>query len=235
MESDFLIIGSGIAGLSFALRAAQLGSVVVITKKNEVDTATNLAQGGIAAVLSGSDSTESHVQDTIACGAGLCNEEVVDLVVTEGPERVRDLVSLGVDFVKDARDSSGLDLGQEGGHSRRRVAHAHDFTGREIERALLEKVKQNPRIRILENHSAIDLLMVDEGSEKGGYCAGAYVLDEEMGVEAYKAKVTTLCTGGTGKVYLYTTNPDTASGDGIAMAWRAGCRTANMELSLIHI
>jgi L-aspartate oxidase len=234
MESDFLIIGSGIAGLSFALRVAQLGSVVVITKKSEVDTATNLAQGGIAAVLSGNDSKEIHVQDTIACGAGLCNDDVVELVVEEGPERVRELMSLGVDFVKDPRDSSGLDLGQEGGHSRRRVAHAHDFTGREIERALLERVKQNSNIRILENHSAIDLLMVDEESEKGGYCAGAYVLDEDMGVEAYKAKVTTLCTGGTGKVYLYTTNPDIATGDGLAMAFRAGAVMANMEFVQFH-
>ncbi len=234
MESDFLIIGSGIAGLSFALKAAQLGSVVIITKKSEVDTATNLAQGGIAAVLSGNDALEFHIQDTISCGAGLSNKEVVELVVTEGPERVRELVSLGVDFVKDVRDSSGLNLGQEGGHSRRRVAHAHDFTGREIERALLERVKQNSNIRILENHSAIDLLMVDEGSQKGGYCAGAYVLDEKMGVDAYKAKVTTLCTGGTGKVYLYTTNPDIATGDGLAMAFRAGAVMANMEFVQFH-
>ncbi|MBU4395514.1 MAG: FAD-dependent oxidoreductase, partial [Proteobacteria bacterium] len=162
MKCDFLIIGSGIAGLSFALRVAQLGSVVIVTKKNEIDTATNLAQGGIAAVLSDNDSKKNHIEDTIISGAGLCDENVVALVVGNGPERVRELMLLGVDFVKDARDSSGLDLGREGGHSERRVAHAHDFTGREIERALLVKVKQNPKIQILENHRAIDLLMVGE-------------------------------------------------------------------------
>lgn len=237
MESDFLIIGSGIAGLSFALRVAKLGSVIIITKKTEVDTATNLAQGGIAAVLSGNDATINHFQDTLASGAGLCKEDVVALVVENGPERVRDLIALGVDFVKDSQDSSGLNLGQEGGHSRRRVAHAHDFTGKEIERALLEKVKQNPRIQILENHRAIDLLMVADESEKGGavpYCAGAYVLSGERTVEVYQAKVTTLCTGGTGKVYLYTSNPDIATGDGLAMAFRAGAVLANMEFVQFH-
>ena len=238
MESDFLIIGSGIAGLSFALRVAKLGSVIIITKKNEVDTATNLAQGGIAAVLSGNDAAINHIQDTLASGAGLCKEDVVALVVENGPERVRDLIALGVDFVKDAQDSSGLNLGQEGGHSRRRVAHAHDFTGKEIERALLEKVKQNSRIQILENHRAIDLLMVaDERSEKGEaapYCAGAYVLSGERTVEVYQAKVTTLCTGGTGKVYLYTSNPDIATGDGLAMAFRAGAVLANLEFVQFH-
>ena len=238
MECDFLIIGSGIAGLSFAIRVARLGSVIIITKKNEVDTATNLAQGGIAAVLSRNDATINHIQDTLVSGAGLCHEDVVALVVKNGPERVRDLIDLGVDFVKDAQDSSGLNLGQEGGHSQRRVAHAHDFTGKEIERALLEKVKQNPRIQIFENHRAIDLLMVaDKGSEKGEstrYCAGAYVLSGERTVEVYKAKVTTLCTGGTGKVYLYTSNPDIATGDGLAMAFRAGAVMANLEFVQFH-
>jgi len=167
MDCDFLIIGSGIAGLSFALRAAQLGTVVVITKKNEVDSATNLAQGGIAAVLSKNDSAQDHVRDTIASGAGLCNEEIVTMVVKKGPERVRELMAMGVDFVKNSYDSSGLDLGREGGHSRRRVAHAHDYTGREIERALIEKVKQNSHIQILENHRAIDLLVVKEEDGKG--------------------------------------------------------------------
>ncbi|MBA3008221.1 MAG: L-aspartate oxidase [Proteobacteria bacterium] len=237
MKCDFLIIGSGIAGLSFALRVAQLGSVVIVTKKNEIDTATNLAQGGIAAVLSDNDSKKNHIEDTIISGAGLCDENVVALVVGNGPERVRELMLLGVDFVKDARDSSGLDLGREGGHSERRVAHAHDFTGREIERALLVKVKQNPKIQILENHRAIDLLMVGERSEtekKGPYCAGAYVLTEDGNVETYQAKVTILCTGGTGKVYLYTTNPDIATGDGLAMAFRAGAVMANMEFVQFH-
>jgi len=237
MDCDFLIIGSGIAGLSFALRAAQLGTVVVITKKNEVDSATNLAQGGIAAVLSKNDSAQDHVRDTIASGAGLCNEEIVTMVVKKGPERVRELMAMGVDFVKNSNDSSGLDLGREGGHSRRRVAHAHDYTGREIERALIEKVKQNSHIQILENHRAIDLLVVKEEDGKGinsPHCAGAYVLNEDGEVEAYRARVTTLCTGGTGKVYLYTTNPDIATGDGMAMAFRAGAIMANMEFVQFH-
>jgi L-aspartate oxidase len=237
MECDFLVIGSGIAGLSFALKVARLGSVVVITKKNEADTATNLAQGGIAAVLSKADSKKDHIHDTVVSGAGLCHEDVVAMVVDKGPEGVMELMSLGVDFVKDSGDSSGLDLGKEGGHTSRRIAHAHDFTGKEIERVLLERVKQNPKIRILENHRAIDLLMVDEvAQQRTGrvYCAGAYVLKKDMTVEEYTAKVTTLCTGGTGKVYLYTTNPDIATGDGLAMAFRAGAVMANMEFVQFH-
>jgi L-aspartate oxidase len=235
---DFLIIGSGIAGLSFALRVAQLGSVIVITKKNEIDSATNLAQGGIAAVMSADDSKQNHIQDTLVSGAGLCDEDVVHLVVDKGPERVRDLIALGVGFVKNSKDSSGLDLGREGGHSRRRVAHAHDFTGREIERTLLEKVKRTASIQVLENHRAIDLILTTENKENekklGGCCAGAYVLNEKGEVEVYRAKVTTLCTGGTGKVYLYTTNPDIATGDGLAMAFRAGAIMANMEFVQFH-
>lgn len=238
MDCDFLIIGSGIAGLSFALRVARLGTVIIITKKSEVDTATNLAQGGIAAVLSKSDSKENHFQDTLESGAGLCKDHVVSLVVNKGPARVKELISLGVEFVTDAQDSSGLNLGQEGGHSRRRIAHAHDFTGKEIERALLERVKQNPNIQILEDHMAIDLLMmVDRGDESGKnipYCAGAYILSRENSIETYRAKVTTLCTGGTGKVYLYTSNPDIATGDGLAMAFRAGAVMANMEFVQFH-
>lgn len=236
-DSDFLIIGSGIAGLSFALRAAQLGSVLIITKKRDVDSATNLAQGGIAAVLSGSDTKEDHVRDTLASGAGLCHEDVVRMVVDHGPDRVRELLAMGVDFVKKSDDLSGLDLGKEGGHSRRRVAHAHDFTGKEIERVLLKRVKENERIHILEKHRAIDLLVISEPGTHGmenRHCAGAYVLDENDEVEAYRAKVTTLCTGGTGKVYLYTTNPDIATGDGLAMAFRAGVVLSDMEFVQFH-
>jgi L-aspartate oxidase len=235
---DFLIVGSGIAGLSFALRVAQLGTVIVITKKNEIDSATNLAQGGIAAVMSANDSKQNHTQDTLVSGAGLCNEDVVRMVVDSGPERVRDLIAMGVEFVKNSKDSSGLDLGREGGHSRRRVAHAHDFTGKEIERTLLEKVKETASIQVLENHRAIDLLVTNGKGENekksGGCCAGAYVLNENGEVEVYRAKVTTLCTGGTGKVYLYTTNPDIATGDGLAMAFRAGAIMANMEFVQFH-
>ncbi len=235
---DFLIIGSGIAGLSFALRAAQLGSVIVITKKNEIDSATNLAQGGIAAVMSEHDSKQNHTQDTLVSGAGLCDEGVVRLVVDKGPERVKDLIAMGVDFVKNNKDSSGLDLGQEGGHSNRRVAHAHDFTGKEIERTLLEKVKGDASIKVLENHRAIDLILTNRKNENlektEKCCAGAYVLNEKGEVEVYRAKITTLCTGGTGKVYLYTTNPDIATGDGLAMAFRAGAIMANMEFVQFH-
>ncbi len=235
---DFLIVGSGIAGLSFALRAAQLGTVTVITKKNEIDSATNLAQGGIAAVMSANDSKQNHTLDTIVSGAGLCNEEVVRLVVDKGPERVRDLIDMGVEFVKNSQDSSELDLGREGGHSKRRVAHAHDFTGKEIERTLLEKVKANGSIKVLENHRAIDLLLINRKIENENKstkrCAGAYVLNENGDVEVYMAKITTLCTGGTGKVYLYTTNPDIATGDGLAMAFRAGAIMANLEFVQFH-
>lgn len=240
-ECDFLIIGSGIAGLSFALRAAKLGSVVIITKKGEVDTATNLAQGGIAAVLSPDDELKSHIRDTLESGAGLCDEKVVALVVEEGPARVRELVELGVEFARNSDDSSGFDLGMEGGHSQRRVAHAHDFTGKEIERALLAQVKGNKKIQIYENHRAIDLVMRrkknDELSQeegKGEYCAGAYVLGESDDVEVWLSKITVLCTGGTGKVYLYTTNPDIATGDGLAMAYRAGAIMSNLEFVQFH-
>lgn len=238
MTCDFLIIGSGIAGLSFALRVAKLGSVVVITKKNDIDSATNLAQGGIAAVMSVNDSKQSHTQDTLVSGAGLCDEDVVRLVVDKGPDRVRDLIALGVEFVKNWKDPSGLDLGREGGHSERRVAHAHDFTGKEIERTLLEKVKETSSIQVLENHRAIDLLStngrMENGKKMGRRCIGAYVLNERGEVDVYRAKVTTLCTGGTGKVYLYTTNPDIATGDGLAMAFRAGAIMANMEFVQFH-
>ena len=238
MESDFLVIGSGIAGLSFALKCAELGSVVVVTKKRDVDTATNLAQGGIAAVLEREDSVGSHVEDTLISGAGLCDEEVVRLVVEGGPARVKELVRLGVDFVRDKKNSSGYSLGREGGHSHRRVAHSYDLTGREIERALLEKARASDNITLLEEHIAVDLLVVEEslgvwgegGKER---CVGAYVMDGG-GVETYRARVTALCSGGVGKVYLYTTNPDIATGDGMAMAFRAGAEMENMEFVQFH-
>ncbi|MBC8208908.1 MAG: L-aspartate oxidase [Desulfobulbaceae bacterium] len=235
MDSDFLIIGTGIAGLSFALRVADLGTVTLITKKKKADTATNLAQGGIAAVLSADDSKESHELDTIKAGAGLCHHDVVKMVVDEGPDRVRELMALGVHFVENDQDSSsGLDLGREGGHSHRRVAHAYDLTGHEIEQALLNQIKSHPNVTLQENHSAIDLLMVTDENGKRS-CSGAYVLDEKRKqVLVYRAHLTTLCTGGTGKVYLYTTNPDIATGDGLAMAFRAGAVLANLEFVQFH-
>lgn len=238
MESDFLIIGSGIAGLSCALKCADLGSVVIVTKKKDVDTATNLAQGGIAAVLEEGDSVKSHAEDTLSSGAGLCDEKVVELVVEAGAERVAELVAIGVGFVSDGATSSGYSLGREGGHTHRRVVHAYDLTGREIERALLEKVRNHENISLVEEQIAIDLLMVDEvfpgwSAESGRRCAGAYVMVGEQ-VEAYQAKVTILCSGGVGKVYLYTTNPDIATGDGIAMAYRAGAVLENLEFVQFH-
>lgn len=238
MESDFLVVGSGIAGLSYALKCAELGSVVVVTKKRDVDTATNLAQGGIAAVLEKDDSVESHVNDTLLSGAGLCDEEVVRMVVKGGPDRVAELVELGVGFVQDTENTSGYSLGREGGHSHRRVAHAYDLTGREIERALLEKARSHRNIKLLEEHIVVDLLVVEGavlGWKSGGIvkCVGAYVMDEGV-VEPYRAKITALCSGGVGKVYLYTTNPDIATGDGVAMAFRAGAEVENMEFVQFH-
>lgn len=232
MESDFLVIGSGIAGLSYALRVAELGSVVVVTKKQEVDTATNLAQGGIAAVLDREDSVEEHVNDTMVSGAGICDKDVVELVVSEGGARVKDLADLGVRFVKKENSDKEFDLGREGGHSKRRVAHAYDLTGREIERALVEQVKNHKNITVRENHIAVDLLMFGDGAEKR--CVGAYVLEGEGIVVPYKAKVTSLCTGGCGKVYLYSSNPDIATGDGVAMAMRAGAVIESMEFVQFH-
>lgn len=238
VESDFLIIGSGIAGLSCALKCSALGSVVVVTKKRDVDTATNLAQGGIAAVLEEKDSIGSHVDDTLSSGAGLCDESIVQIVVEDGADRIAELVGIGVGFAKDTGNSSGYSLGREGGHTFRRVAHAYDLTGREIERALLKKVRNNCNITVVEEQIAVDLLMVegnvtgwDEGC--GKRCAGAYVMIGED-VEAYRAKITILCSGGAGKVYLYTTNPDIATGDGMAMAFRAGAELSNMEFVQFH-
>lgn len=237
MESDFLVIGSGIAGLSFALRASEIGSVVVVTKKRGADTATNLAQGGIAAVMSKMDSFDLHIKDTLESGAGLCDGKIVEMVVKGGPGQVNDLVTLGVEFIREGVNGKRglLSLGREGGHSRRRVVHAHDLTGREIERALLEKVKEKKNILLLENHICIDLLVnsgVKEGRKKR--CVGAYVLEDAGQVLVFQSKVTVLCTGGSGKVYLYTSNPDIATGDGVAIAFRAGAKISNMEFVQFH-
>ena len=239
-QTDFLIIGSGISGLSFALKAAALGRVTLITKKQKLDSATNLAQGGIAAVLDPADSFAAHIKDTLGAGAGLCHREVVEMVVENGPARIRELMELGVDFQQTAAGHGELDLAREGGHSARRIAHAMDRTGSRIEESLLQRATANPRITILENHLAVDLLM---GSRAGlaaapayrDRCFGAFVLERDSGrVQALCARVTVLCTGGTGKVYLYTTNPDIATGDGIAMAYRAGAKVANLEFVQFH-
>jgi L-aspartate oxidase len=237
ISCDFLVLGSGIAGLSFALKAAELGEVIVVTKREKDECNTRYAQGGIAAVLDPKDSFEAHIRDTMVAGVDLCHEVVVELCVKEGPDRIQDLLRWGVRFTPARHDSEGhpdLDLTLEGGHSARRVAHADDMTGQEIERALVEAVSQNPRITVLEHHTAIDLIMLSKfgGPER---CGGAYVLDERAGqVKTLLGRATILATGGAGKVYLYTTNPDVASGDGIAMAYRAGAEVANMEFYQFH-
>jgi L-aspartate oxidase len=239
-QFDFLVLGSGIAGLSFALRVAPHGRVAIITKKNRAESNTNYAQGGIAAVTSKEDSVELHVRDTLEAGAGLCKESVVRTIIEEGPERIAELIHLGMQFsereIPASNGARELDLGREGGHSKRRILHAKDVTGREVERALLAAVAAQPNIQIFENHFAIDLIT----SQKLGYlgdnrCLGVYVLDKAAHrVVTFVGPVTLLATGGCGKVYLYTTNPDIATGDGVAMAYRAGARVANMEFIQFH-
>jgi len=237
---DYLVLGSGIAGLSFALKAAARGRVAIITKKNRAESNTNYAQGGIAAVTSKEDSFEMHVRDTLEAGAGLCHEKVVRTIVEEGPARIAELIELGMKFSeREAPSEDGgkqLDLGKEGGHSKRRILHAKDVTGREIERALLAAVARQPNIEIFENHLAIDLITTQKlGAGGANRCLGVYVLDKRSGrVETFAAPVTLLATGGCGKVYLYTTNPDIATGDGVAMAYRAGAAVANMEFVQFH-
>jgi L-aspartate oxidase len=240
IKTDFLILGSGIAGLSFAIKAAELGSVAIVTKKEKFESNTNYAQGGIAAVHDRTDSFEDHVRDTLACGDGLCHEDVVRFVVSEGPDRIAELVQWGVAFTRaESGETSVYDLGQEGGHSRRRVLHARDLTGREIERALIDKTADRKNIRIHENHIAIDLIMKStqtgwKGMERD-QCLGAYVFDiQRKEVHTFRAKFVLLSTGGAGKVYLITTNPDIATGDGIAMAYRAGAQVANLEFMQFH-
>jgi L-aspartate oxidase len=230
--TDFLVIGSGIAGLSFALRAARHGDVTVVTKRTSGDSATGWAQGGVAAVLGPEDTFQKHADDTRIAGAGLCHDIVVDLCVREAPAAVHWLAELGASFT--TNPSGDLDLGREGGHSERRVVHAGDITGREIQRALLDAVRATPNIRLLEWHMGVDLITM---SKFGGpdVCFGAYVLDEQRGVvDTHLARTTVLATGGAGKVYLYTSNPDVATGDGIAMAFRAGAEVANMEFFQFH-
>jgi L-aspartate oxidase len=232
LVTDYLVLGSGVAGLSFALTAAKHGQVTLVSKRRRDDTATNWAQGGVAAVLSADDSFERHAADTAEAGAGLCHEVVVDLCVREAPDAIQWLIELGAEFSRG--DGGSLDLTREGGHTARRVVHSGDITGREIQRVLATAVAAHPNIRVMEWHTGVDLITM---SKFGGpdYCAGAYVLDEETGlVETVLARATVLATGGAGKVYLYTTNPDVATGDGVAMAYRAGAEVANMEFYQFH-
>ncbi|KPJ54365.1 L-aspartate oxidase [candidate division TA06 bacterium DG_24] len=234
IDTDFLVIGSGIAGLTFALGVADAGRVVLVTKKEDSESNTNYAQGGIAAVFGLDDSYDLHIQDTLRAGAGLCNEQAVTMMVEQGPKLVERLIEIGVEFSKEKaiRGAGRLSLGREGGHSRSRIVHAGDLTGREIERALLAKIQSMSSITVLENHLAVDLI-VDQS--KPGRCFGAYVLDRlENEIKSVAARATLLAAGGTGRVYLHTTNPPIATGDGIAMAFRAGASVANMEFVQFH-
>lgn len=235
---DFLVLGSGVAGLTFALEAAKHGNVSVLTKRSLSDSATAWAQGGIAAVLDPRDSFEAHAQDTLGVGCGLARADVVEMVVRDGPARIGALMEAGARFTQvdgqDGDPDAELDLTREGGHSARRVVHAGDITGREVQRVLVEAVRRHARIQVFEEHMAIDL--VDAG--KLGWprrVSGAYALDAATGqVHTFVARATVLATGGSGKVYLYTSNPDTASGDGVAMAYRVGAELANLEFFQFH-
>ncbi len=239
IDSDFLLIGSGIGGLTFALEVANFGTVAIVTKKSDEESNTNYAQGGIAAVISEKDSFQSHIEDTLQAGAGLCKRRVVEMVVRKGPESIRKLIHWGVRFSVKHNHKKTLALGREGGHSHERIVHAADLTGAEVERALLERVKNHPNIRIYPHHQAVDLICAsprkNSKSEKSSRCYGAYVLDVESGeVLIFVAKITLLATGGCGRVYLHTTNPEIATGDGIAMAYRAGAPVANLEFMQFH-
>lgn len=236
ITSDFLVIGTGIAGLSYALKVADRGTVSLISKRDIDITATQLAQGGIAAVSSAGDSFFAHAEDTMVAGCSLSDREVVDLVVKAGPEAVADLINWGVKFSRN--ETAQYDLTREGGHSHRRILHAKDATGREIERALVEAALQHPNITLYQHHIAIDLITESKAlhrSVENNRCLGAYILDIKADkVLTFGARFTVLATGGAGKVYLYTCNPDIATGDGVAIGWRAGAAVANMEFMQFH-
>ena len=241
-QVDYLVIGSGIAGLSFALKAARTGSVAVVTKKDTLETSTNYAQGGIASVMGGDDSFQLHIQDTLNAGDGLCHQDVVEMVVKAGPDRIRELIDLGVAFNLKHSEEKIYDLGREGGHTRNRIVHAHDMTGQAVEKVLVKSAEENINVQIFENHLVLDLI-VEYHSLRAGkvslhrqdLCRGAYVLDTKTGeIHTFMAHAVLLCTGGTGKVYLYTSNPDVATGDGVAIAYRAGASIANLEFVQFH-
>jgi L-aspartate oxidase len=246
MKFDVAIVGSGLAGLSVALHLAETRKVAVISKRELLDGASNWAQGGIAAVLDSGDSHAEHVADTLVAGAGLCDEAATRYIVEHGREAIEWLIAQGVPFTRDASAELGFHLTREGGHSQRRIIHAADATGHAVQVTLEQKVRAHPNISLFEHHCAIDVITSDKLTGKavhGGAphlvgqprCHGLYVQDTRTGkVLTFEADHTVLATGGAGKVYLYTTNPDTATGDGIAMAWRAGCRVSNMEFIQFH-
>ncbi|MDO9188699.1 MAG: L-aspartate oxidase, partial [Sulfurimicrobium sp.] len=238
-QFDVVIIGSGLAGLTLSLHLAEHKKIGLITKKSLLDGASNWAQGGIAAVLGDDDSIQSHIQDTLIAGAGLCGEAATRFVVEHGKSTIEWLIQQGVQFSHDEQHAEELHLTREGGHSHRRIVHAADTTGAAVQKALSRQVKDHPNITLLEEHIAIDLIT---GKKIGlsepamvNRCFGLYALDNHSGkVKTIAAQHVVLATGGAGKVYLYTTNPDVAAGDGIAMGWRAGCRVANMEFIQFH-
>lgn len=236
LRTDILVIGSGIAGLSYAIKAARFAKVLLITKKEQAESNTNYAQGGIATVTSADDSYDLHIKDTLECGAGLCHTGAVEQIVKNGPKLINELIQLGVKFSK---EQGKLDLGREGGHSRKRIVHAKDLTGREIERALLHNISRNKNIKVLEHHTAIDLITEHnlKPRKRTGKinCYGAYAYDElNNDIITIISKLTVICTGGIGQVYLHTTNPAIATGDGIAIGYRAGCLIGNMEFVQFH-
>jgi L-aspartate oxidase len=240
VRTHYLVIGTGIAGLTLALKLARKGKVLLIAKTSLVENNSWYAQGGIATVLDGTDSFEHHIADTLSAGAGLCREDIVRLVVESGPRVVSELVSLGVRFTPRNHSQPGESpwhLTREGGHSHRRVIHAKDVTGQEVVSALVHAVKAHPNITTRENQMAVDLLTTDRFAPdfSRNSCLGAYVLDRPSGrIYQIRAQETFLCTGGHGKIYLYSSNPDSATGDGVAMAWRAGCKVANLEFMQFH-
>jgi L-aspartate oxidase len=246
MKFDVAIVGSGLAGLSVALHLAQTRKVAIISKRELLDGASNWAQGGIAAVLDSGDSHDQHIADTLVAGAGLCEEAATRYIVEHGREAIEWLIAQGVPFTRDATAEMGFHLTREGGHSQRRIIHAADATGHAVQVTLEQKVRAHPNIALFEHHCAIDLITSDKLTGRGvqggaphlvgqPVCHGLYVQDTRNGtVLTFEAEHTVLATGGAGKVYLYTTNPDTATGDGIAMAWRAGCRVSNMEFMQFH-
>ncbi len=238
LKTDVLIIGSGIAGLFSALKIAEYADVILVTKKNKTESNTNYAQGGIASVINKDDSFEKHVEDTLIAGAGLCNQKHVEIMVKEGPERINDLIEFGTSFTK---KNGNYDLVREGGHSMPRILHAADLTGQEIERALVESVNLAKNITVIENTSAIDLItehnveQLKNSKLENRNCWGAYVLDSNKNnVIKISSKATLLATGGLGQVYQHTTNPAIATGDGFAMAYRAGAKLGNMEFIQFH-
>jgi len=241
-KTDFLVIGSGIAGLSYALKVAQFGKVTIVTKKKIQKTNTALAQGGVASVFSKIDSFDAHIKDTLDAGDGLCNKEVATMVVKDGPQRIKELVKQGANFNKQGKGKYDFSLGQEGGHSAKRIVYAQDLTGKEIEDTLVKNVEHNKNITILEDHIAINLVTFSSSIRSGlivthreNICCGAYVLNNKTGkVETFYSGITLLATGGASKVYFYTSNPDIATGDGIAMAYRAGASVANLEFVQFH-